>query len=93
MKTIIDPFENYKDRYWKANKEEKGSILDTVVELTGMHRKAVVRKFHCLQIKDPSVPHESKGTSDLWKGCYRSSEGTLGALWKSLWRITVSHDW
>jgi hypothetical protein len=57
MEKTIDPFEKYKSEYWKkkTSKRRKGEILDTVMELTGMHRKAVVRKFKVLQIQDASA--------------------------------------
>ena len=35
--------ENYRSRYRKAGKKEKGQILDTLVEVTGYHRKALSR--------------------------------------------------
>jgi len=54
MEKTIDPFTTYKKEYWKkkTTKERKGEILDTVTELTDMHRKAIVRKFKVLQMRD-----------------------------------------
>lgn len=54
METTINPFEKYKEEYWnkKTKKARKGEILDAVTELTGMHRKAAVRKFGALQKRD-----------------------------------------
>jgi hypothetical protein len=57
METAIYPFKTYKKEYWnrKTARERKGEILDTVTELTGMHRKAVVRKFKTLQTRDAAA--------------------------------------
>ena len=54
MKTQVNPFNKYKKEYWekKTTKQRKGEILDTVEELTNMHRKAIVRKFKRLQFTD-----------------------------------------
>jgi hypothetical protein len=56
MKTQVNPFNKYKKEYWKkkTTKSRKGEILDTIEELTEMHRKAIVRKFKRLQFKDNS---------------------------------------
>ncbi|MCK5416539.1 hypothetical protein KAI92_03875 [Candidatus Parcubacteria bacterium] len=51
MNTILDPFEKYKNEYMKADKFRKGEILDTVVDLTKMHKKSIIRKFRSLQLK------------------------------------------
>ena len=54
METTINPFEKYREEYWKkkTSKTRKGEILDAVSDLTGMHRKAIVRKFRILQLRD-----------------------------------------
>lgn len=46
--------------YLKGSKAEKQKILDHVCFVTGMHRKAAVRKFKRLQLKDSRLP-ESRG--------------------------------
>jgi len=51
MKTNLDPFEKYKKEYRKADKKRKGKILNIVLDLTGMHKKAIIRKFRSLQLK------------------------------------------
>ncbi len=51
MKTNLDPFEKYKKEYMKADKDRKGEILDVMVDLTGMHKKSIIRKFRSLQLK------------------------------------------
>ena len=54
MKTTVNPFEKYKEEYWKANKKRKGEILNALVELTAMHKKSIIRKFKKLQFADPA---------------------------------------
>ncbi len=46
-------FEEKKEEYWKANKWRKGKILDAVVDVSGLHRKACVKRFRRLQKQDP----------------------------------------
>jgi hypothetical protein len=56
MATKTEVFRKYLSAYLKADKAGKGKILDTVCEVTDMHRKAAVRKFRKLQMQDGSVP-------------------------------------
>lgn len=62
MKTKNDIFKEHSSQYWKANKKEKGEILTHVCAVTKMHRKAAVRKFKAMQVKDPRKV-ESRGRS------------------------------
>lgn len=62
MATKNDIFERYKNEYWKARKARKSEILDHVVDVVGMHRKAANRKFRRLRLKDSSIP-ERRGRS------------------------------
>lgn len=48
-------FEEKLGEYLKASKERKCEILNSVCECTGLHRKAAIRKFKQLQMKDPHV--------------------------------------
>ena len=41
-------------KYLKANKDEKGQILDGLVSSLEMHRKAIIRRFKVLQLRDTS---------------------------------------
>jgi len=50
MKTNLNPFEKYKKEYMKADKKRKGEILNIVLDLTGMHKKSIIRKFRSLQL-------------------------------------------
>ena len=52
MKTTVDPFEKYKEEYWRANRKRKGEILNVLVELTALHKKSIIRKFRKLQFVD-----------------------------------------
>lgn len=46
-------FEEKLSEYLKAKKKQKGKILEYVCFVSGMHRKAVIRKFNQLRKKDP----------------------------------------
>lgn len=52
MLTKKEVFQKYLPRYLKASKQGKGVILNTVCEVTGLHRKAAVRKFKRLNSRD-----------------------------------------
>ena len=85
MKTTVDPFEKYKEEYWKANKKRKGKILNVMVELTGMHKKSIIRKFRKLQLADPA----SKECMPVRRGrpCIYNHE-IISAL-KQLWKLSL----
>lgn len=51
MATINEVFQRYLPVYLKASKKEKQAILNTVCNVTNLHRKAAIRKFHHLQFK------------------------------------------
>lgn len=53
METKKEIFDEHKGRYWKSSRKEKGEILSHICAVTGMHRKAAVRKFSKLQRSDP----------------------------------------
>jgi len=53
MATKNSIFDEYKYGYWKGSKKKKKEILTHVCFVTGMHRKAAIRKFSVLQIQDP----------------------------------------
>lgn len=48
-------------RYLKANKEEKGRILDEFSATTGYHRKSAIRKLHRLQM----TPHIKESVAGI----------------------------
>ena len=43
-------------KYLQSSKEGKGKLLDYICEITGMHRKAVTRRFNILQARDDQMP-------------------------------------
>lgn len=53
-------FDEKKEEYWKANKCRKGRILDAIALVSGLHRKACVKRFRRLQTRDPCTT-ESRG--------------------------------
>jgi len=67
METKREVFTRYKRQYFKAKVLKPGgkkvltAILNTVCEVTGVHRKAAIRKFSRLQMKRPSA--ETRGRS------------------------------
>jgi hypothetical protein len=65
METKTDIFKEYLEEYLKATKEEKGKILNHVCFVTKMHRKASVRKFRALQLRDPCKA-EQRGRSEYY---------------------------
>ena len=52
MATKNEIFSEHKVQYFAGNKFEKGAILDRVCAVTGMARKAAIRKFARLQRRD-----------------------------------------
>lgn len=49
-------FKEKLQEYLAASKEEKGKILDAVCSVTKVHRKAAIRRFRSLQMKDRGIP-------------------------------------
>ncbi len=60
METKNNIFKRYLGEYLKADKERKSEILNHVVDVVGMHRKAAMRKFKVLQLRDSRLP-EGRG--------------------------------
>lgn len=46
-------FEEKCEEYWKARKKRKGVILSSLVEVTGLTRKACIKRLRFLQLRDP----------------------------------------
>jgi len=46
-------FEEEKYAYWTADKKRKSAILDAVVEVSGLTRKAAIKRFRRIQLHDP----------------------------------------
>ena len=53
MATKNEIFQEFLSKYLSARRACKGEILDHVTAVTGMHRKAAVRKFRVLQLRNP----------------------------------------
>ncbi|MBW6440424.1 hypothetical protein K0B03_00080 [Patescibacteria group bacterium] len=85
MKTTVEPFEKYREEYWKANKKRKGEILNVMAELTAMHKKSIIRKFKKLQFADQA----SKKSMPVKQGrpCVYNFE-IIFAL-KQLWELSL----
>lgn len=56
MATKQTIFEEKLKEYLRAGKTEKGRILDAVCSITGHTRKAAIRRFRSLQMKDRGLP-------------------------------------
>jgi hypothetical protein len=52
MATKQDIFQEKLKEYLKATKVRKGTILDAVIEVSGLGRKAVIRRFRTMQLRD-----------------------------------------
>src|SRR3989344_3790761 len=93
METKNQVFDRYKDDYFKARtlekggREKQGEILDTVCEVTRIHRKSAVRKFGNLQTKD-KLKEDGRGRPTLYtpdvtaalKEVWEASNGLCGEL-------------
>lgn len=78
MRTKNDIFERYLGEYLSAARARKGEILDHVTDVTGMHRKAAIRRFGRLQCRDPAhvegrgrrvyyTPDVTVALKDVWE--------------------------
>jgi hypothetical protein len=65
MKTKTDIFKEYLEAYLKANKGQKSLLLNHVCFVTKMHRKASIRKFRVLQLRDP-YKKDQRGRSEYY---------------------------
>lgn len=65
MATKTKIFQEYLAEYLKAGKERKGEILTHVCFVTRMHRKAAIRKFGKLQMRD-LAKEERRGRSTFY---------------------------
>lgn len=65
METRKDIFKEHLAEYLKADKRRKGELLSAVCSVTRMHRKAAMRKFRALQMRDP-LRTVKRGTSTYY---------------------------
>lgn len=77
MATKNQIFERYLSEYLKASRARKGDILDHVVDVTEMQRKAAIRKFRVLQLRDPA--HQDKRGRPVYYT--RDVDAALKDLW------------
>jgi hypothetical protein len=66
MATKNEIFSEYISQYLKATKEDKGRILGIVCAVTGLHRKAAIRKFRNLQMHTVLKPKKRPGPRILY---------------------------
>lgn len=78
METKNEIFLRYLNEYLTATKEQKLGILTIVCLVTEMHRKAAIRKFRVLQLRDPAhedgrgrhiyyTPDVTAALKDVWE--------------------------
>ena len=79
MTTKRDIFERYLKEYLRGTKERKGEILDHVVDVIGIHRKAAIRRFRKLQLKDGSLP-EQRGRPTYYT---KDVDAALYTVWEA----------
>ena len=69
--------------YLSAGRDEKGRILDAVCGIAGVHRKAAIRRFKTLQLRDPARS-ERRGRTLVYGPDVTAA---LKALWELSWRV------
>lgn len=72
-------FEEKKEEYWKADTRRKGEILTSVVDVSGLTRKAAIKRFRRMQKRDPC------GTERRGRPVYFTPD-VIAAL-KEVWEI------
>jgi len=60
MATKQDIFKRYIAEYLKATRQRKGEIINHINDVTGLHPKSIIRRFHKLQQKHP-LDTETRG--------------------------------
>lgn len=84
MATIDDIFKEHRKAYYKANKEERGRILDRVCAVTKMARKAAIRKFKVLQKRVEGINYVDRRGRPVYYG--KDVDEALRYLWE------ISHE-
>lgn len=79
LKSIKEYAAAIRDRYFKANREEKGKILDEFVKVTGYHRKAAIRLVTATA--KPAGGHRGRPAQ------YHSTLPSLRAIWEASDRL------
>ena len=68
-------FEEKSEEYWNASKKRKGIILSSLEEVTGLKRKACIKRLRKLQSEDPSS-QEQRGRPRYY------TPDVIAALWE-----------
>jgi len=79
MTTKLAIFDEYKHRYFKANKREKKVILNHICFVTKYARKAAIRKFSSLQFEE-ALTKRARGRKIIY-----TIDSTLAL--KKLWNL------
>lgn len=79
MVTKNNIFERYLGDYLASERGRKSSILDHIVDVTQMHRKAAIRKFSTLQLRDPARA-EYRGRSVYYT---KDVDAALRYIWEA----------
>ena len=79
MATKNEIFQEQLSRYLAADKQHKGEILTHVCAVAGMHRKAAIRKFRSLQLRD-SVHQEGRGRHVYYT---KDVDAALETIWSA----------
>ncbi len=79
MATKNGVFNEKLEEYLAGDAKRKGEILNSVCDVMGMHRKAAIRKFRGLQMRDP-VKEEHCGR----RVCYtKDVDAALQSVWEA----------
>lgn len=65
------------EAYLRGTREEKSAILHAVTSVTGMHRKAVIRRFRTLQLRDPAHT-DRRGRKIIYT---KAADAALHEIW------------
>jgi hypothetical protein len=79
MATRNGVFEEKLQEYLAGDPKRKGEILNSVCEVTGMHRKAAIRKFRKVQMRDPAS-EEKRGRSVYYT---KDVNAALKSVWEA----------
>lgn len=81
MRTKNEIFSRYLKDYInkKTTRKKRGEILDNVCDVTGIHRKAAIRKFKCLQLRG-DLPCEKRGKKQYYTP---DSIAALKTVWEA----------
>lgn len=79
MITKKDIFARYLSEYLKTTRQRKGEILDHVCDVVKTHRKAAIRKFKRLQMRDSSI-EERRGRKVFYTP---DSTAALKTIWET----------